>query len=451
MTYLDELPRALREIDEASDRDIERLNRSLARRRGERAEASPTPLVPVEVGDLATAAVEPPQFVVASVIPRGHVSLLGGHGGTGKSSLALAIAASIAAGVTWAGLSVAQGRALFVTLEDPGALVRWRLRAICEAYELDAGAVARNLLIFDGTESDACALAHEAFVDGRTVLEPSASMRQLRDAAAGATLIVVDNASDAFDGNENDRRQVRTFVRALAKIGRDNGAAVLLLAHIDKQAARHGSNGNTFSGSTAWHNSARSRLALVEADGAIELRHEKANLCRRVDPLRLRFNDAGVLLPLGSGAPSEGAVMVAAGDAAAVLVALQAAHASGDSVNASRTGPSNGHVALSAFGLPENLLGGSGRTRFWRAVCALLADGRATVELVRTDQRNVRRRIVPASVRQSPVPPKEPTHSVRVGLGSASVCESTKNRRTNARKRCERCRGEGCAWCGGAT
>jgi hypothetical protein len=367
MTYLDALPRTLREIDEASDRDLERLNRSLARKRGERGEADRAPLVPVEVGDLATAAIEPPQFVVASLIPRGHVTLLGGHGGAGKTSLALAIAASVAAGTPWAGLSVAQGRALFVTLEDPGALVRWRLRAICEAYELDAGTVARNLLIFDGTEADTCALAHEAFIDGRTVLEPSASLRQLRDAAAGATLIVVDNASDAFDGNENDRRQVRTFVRALAKIGRDNGAAVLLLAHIDKQAARHGSNGNTFSGSTAWHNSARSRLALVKADGLIELRHEKANLCRQVDTLRLQFNATGVLLPMDAGTPASTAADML------LLHAMRAAIERGDLIGCSRVGSATTFAtALTLPGFPSVLREPS---RFWAAIGRLESSG----------------------------------------------------------------------------
>ena len=58
-------------------------------------------------------------------------------------------------------------------------------------------------------------------------------------------------ASDAYDADENSRRQVRAFVKALARMVRNHNGAVLLLAHVDKVAARYGSNGNTYSGSTA--------------------------------------------------------------------------------------------------------------------------------------------------------------------------------------------------------
>ena len=68
-------------------------------------------------------------------------------------------------------------------------------------------------------------------------------------------------------------------------IAREHDAAVVLLAHIDKAAARNGGQGNSYSGSTAWHNSARSRLALVEDEATgLELLHEKANFGKKRDP-----------------------------------------------------------------------------------------------------------------------------------------------------------------------
>lgn len=400
MSTLPDVPRSLRAIDEASDRDIERMWRALAHAKPDTgAHADPAPLREVEVGDLQTATITPPQYVVAPIVPRAHVTLLGGHGGSGKSTLALAIAAHVSSGMAWAGLSVAQGRVLFVSLEDPAELVRWRLRAICEAYRLDAHTVARSLVIFDGTESDACALAVEVFTDGRTILEPSASMRQLRDAAAGAVLIVVDNASDAFDGSENDRRQVRTFVRALAKIGRDNAAGVVLLAHIDKQAAKYGSAGNSYSGSTAWHNSARSRLALVDADGALELRHEKANLCRKIDPIRLRFTDAGVLMP--SAASAHGA------DDMLLRHCLQAAILRGDVISTARTGPTSTHAhARTLVGFPDAL---KAPARFWAALGRLEASGAlAREDYTNADWKRRQRWAVPADSNPASSPPYPP-------------------------------------------
>ena len=114
-------------------------------------------------------------------------------------------------------------------------------------------------------------------------------------------MVVVDNASDAFAGNENDRAEVRMFVRGmLGNMASINNQAVLLLAHIDKAAARGYAAGNNYSGSTAWHNSSRSRLALLSVDGGVSLSHEKSNLAAKLDaPLALAWTDEGLLQPSG--------------------------------------------------------------------------------------------------------------------------------------------------------
>ncbi|WP_395679487.1 AAA family ATPase [Dokdonella sp.] len=347
----------------------------------------------VAVGDLRSALLSPVRFAVDTIVPRSVATMLGGHGGTGKSTLALVIAAHVACGVPWCGLQCAQGRVVFVTLEDPAEVVRWRLRLIAEAYGLDANTIAQNVVILDGTDADSCALAHEAVSGGRATLEQTAAMRQVSESATGATLIVVDNASDAFDANENDRRQVRAFVRALAKIARDSGAGLLLLAHIDKQAARHGSAGNTYSGSTAWHNSARSRLALVESEsGGLELRHEKANLSRKADPIRLRFNGDGVPVPLSAGA---GAAFEHAHDAD-LLRCIASAIERGDSIGTGRAGPGNTHAhAKTLAGFPEALRPAG---KFWPALGRLADSGAIVREDYTTPARKARQRWMVAPV-----------------------------------------------------
>lgn len=259
---------------------------------------APANLRRVPLDELANA--EPPTvaYVVDDLLPLALV-LLGGHGGAGKSILALIIAAHVAVGVPFCGHAVRQGRVVFVSLEDPAAVVRWRLRKIVDTYGLDPAAVVANLIVLDGSEGNSTLASELADMGQRTIL-PTATLGELQVAAAGAVLVIVDNASDAFDGNENDRRQVRGFMRMLAKLGREVGAAVLLLAHIDKTAARYGAAGNSYSGSTAWHNSARARWVLTIEDGAVVLGMEKNNLGRLADPLHFRWNDYGVLLPAGA-------------------------------------------------------------------------------------------------------------------------------------------------------
>ena len=115
------------------------------------------------------------------------------------------------------------------------------------------------------------------------------------------SLIIVDNASDVFEASENDRAAVRGFMRSLRQLFPDEGAppAMLLLAHIQKQAV--GNRGaESYSGSTAWHNSARSRLALTadrDDPARLTLSHDKNNLgARLAEPLRLVRSMTGLLM-----------------------------------------------------------------------------------------------------------------------------------------------------------
>jgi hypothetical protein len=85
-------------------------------------------------------------------------------------------------------------------------------------------------------------------------------------------------------------------MRALARIARERDAGVLLLAHVDKGTSRGDRAQNTegYSGSTAW-NTARSRLFMSrDKDGALLLEHQKHNLGRLREPLRLVWPEGGI-------------------------------------------------------------------------------------------------------------------------------------------------------------
>lgn len=328
--------------------------------------------------------IPPIRYVVDHLLPRQNVTLMGGHGGSGKSQLSMILGAHCTSGKEWAGLDVIQGRVLVVSLEDPADLVRLRLRRIVAEYGLSADAIEAGFTIADGT--DGVTLAHEATELGTRRLVLTPAFDQLRDLAAGYSLIIVDNVSDAFMANENERHLVRTFMQGLARIAREHDAAVLLLAHIDKNAAKFGAAGNSYSGSTAWHNSARSRLALVENDGIVELRHEKANLGRKIDPIHLTWTDDGVLVP-ASGKQAD--THDRDRDDDAVLAAIQAAIADGTDVPAARTGPSTTqHILCTYPELPDDLRDAPGRPRFWAAITRLQRAGKITQQIITTPSRH---------------------------------------------------------------
>lgn len=161
------------------------------------------------------------------------------------------------------------------------------------------------------------------------------------------------------------------------------------LAHIDKSAAKDGARGNNYSGSTAWHNSARSRLALVEQEGRIVLVHEKANLSARAEPLFFMFVD-GVPVP-ESGTQTEG-LTTDNFDHTEIIRALEAAHDAGINVPASLA-PSAYSAMKALESLPEysqTFRGKAGGQRAARAITALIRAGRVRRIQYKTPQRKIR-------------------------------------------------------------
>ncbi|OQW85824.1 MAG: hypothetical protein BWK72_20340 [Rhodoferax ferrireducens] len=254
----------------------------------------PDPLLkPVSVFDVLTNPSPPPAFAWDGYLPRGQVSLLGAHGGTGKSTIALMLGVCAALGRPLFGVATEFSSVLFVSLEDGANLVRHRLASICRAWLIDPVQLQGRLHVVDGT-------AHpELFAaETRSAGEKTASYCELRRLVQSENigLVVVDNASDAFGGDEIQRRQVRAFMRALAEVARLTDCAVMLLAHVDKNTSRNkkAEGGEGYSGSTAWHNSARSRLFLTRGDdGLLTLEHQKSNLGRMREPLTLEWLEGG--------------------------------------------------------------------------------------------------------------------------------------------------------------
>ena len=201
--------------------------------------------------------------------------------------------------------------------------------------------------------------------------------------------MIFDNASDCYDADENSRRQVRQFTRYLTSAVKAHDGAMLLLAHIDKVGARYGAGKNSYSGSTGWHNSARSRLALVDD----ELRQEKLNVGRAMEvPIALAWTRA-VPVPAGSTGAETSKGLVEAADDAAVLACFAAAAEAGQVVPAATAGPTTTWHALSVYNeCPQYLK--SNRMRLRESVARLLRAGKIVVEEYRDRHRSLREKLV---------------------------------------------------------
>jgi RecA-family ATPase len=184
-----------------------------------------------------------------------------------------------------------------------------------------------------------------------------------------ASVLILDGTSDLYGASEIVRRHVRRFVRALRRLVNRDGA-VLLLAHIDKAAARDGSTSDRYSGSTAWHNSVRARWSLAsDEDGTgLTLALAKANLAQAGAEVRFRWSPEAHLYV--AEATSEGGIVGAIRERQEREGILAALQASVDPVPAAATGQRTAwHVLSARPELPASLRDGrEGKRRFWRLI-----------------------------------------------------------------------------------
>ncbi len=211
--------------------------------------------------------------LVKNWLYEGSVALFSSHGGGGKSYVMLTFCALAATGGQWFGQQMEQGGCLFVNGEDPIAEVQHRLWGICAAYGIAMADLTGRLDIVDVTS-----VLHKALYTAGTDFGKTEFTKQytkLKDLVESGKYryLVLDNLSKFYMANENARPMVDEFISALAAIAAAHGVGVVLVGHDSKLAAA----GQGYSGSTAWHNSARARWALTVKDGNRDLVVEKNN------------------------------------------------------------------------------------------------------------------------------------------------------------------------------
>ncbi len=266
----------------------------------------------VDVSQLANVPVKPREWTVPDLVPRKHVTLLTGHGGVGKSLLALQLAAAVAMGKLWLGQLAAHGNALYVGAEDDIEEMHRRIADICTGYQVVMQDV-HNMRLWSLAGQDAVM----ATVTPDGLVQTTQLFEQVKAQAAAVQpeVLVLDTLADLFAGDENSRSQGTQFVNLLVGLAIEFNCAVVLLAHPSKSGR---ATGDGTSGSTSWHNKVRSRLYLTrrQAEDGIEpdpkqrvLDHMKANYASDDNQLVMRW-DKGCFVPVGAGElPSDGDAM----------------------------------------------------------------------------------------------------------------------------------------------
>lgn len=232
-----------------------------------------------------------PQFVIPGWMPDGVVTLFAAHGGTGKSYLSLYVGLCLATGrhPFIVGREIPRVKVLLYSAEDPMQVMLHRLASYMRITGIAPADLEGWLQVFDATECDNVLFTGDDRVGARTTTRFRWLAQQVK--AFGADVLIFDNASDAMDANENDRAKVRQFMSALKQMA----PAVLLLAHVDAVSSMADpSEAKGYSGSTGWHNSARSRwfMSRVKDSDDIVLTLPKVNYAKAGAEVVIRWSDS---------------------------------------------------------------------------------------------------------------------------------------------------------------
>lgn len=199
----------------------------------------------------------------------GKMTILAGSPGTGKTTAALALAATVTAGGLWPdGTKSEQGNIAVWSAEDDIADTLAPRLAL-------AGADMTRVLFVSGTQT----------LDKDGTFDPSRHMDALGQAleeAGGCRLLIVDPVVSAVAGDSHKNAEVRRGLQPLVDLASATGAAIIGITHLSKATEGRGPI-DRISGSLAFGALARSVLMTAagkDGDGTVTrlLLRAKSNL-----------------------------------------------------------------------------------------------------------------------------------------------------------------------------
>lgn len=163
----------------------------------------------------------PPRWLVKGVLPEAELVVMYGASGSGKSFLALDLAAALDQGVPWRGeIKTRQARVVYIAAEGAGGF-RSRIRAWEHEHQARLG-----LGIIDAAPN---------FLEKEDVLEVAKAVI----AWGRADLIVVDTWAQVLPGaNENSGEDIGRALAYCKGLRRATGATIMLVHHSGKDESR---------------------------------------------------------------------------------------------------------------------------------------------------------------------------------------------------------------------
>lgn len=348
-----------------------------------------------------------PKFIMPDWLPCGYATLFAGHGGVGKSGIALHLAVCMAMGIEFFGMPVERRRVLYLSCEDRESVLHWRLARIVAHLGITMAELRGHLQVIDLVGCDTL-LWEKNLRDGTTLSEGWFEL-QRRVREYQTEVLFVDGISDTYGGNENAKTEVKRYVNCLVRLIPPDRGSIVLIGHIAKPTASGAPTTEGYSGTTGWHNSVRARWYLYpetqatddggrpEKTGELLLELQKSNLGRMDQSMRFVWdNDKHLFVGESASLASFDRKHRDREEQAGILCAMKACSEAGEAIPAATTGRRTAYHVLSARpGFPESMRDSKGSARrFWRQIEELRAMKQITEEEIRRKDRHYIRVLV---------------------------------------------------------
>ena len=164
------------------------------------------------------------RWIIKGVIPHGELAVLYGESGSGKSFMALDLAAAIARGIEWRGHRVRQGKVVYIAAEGANGF-RNRLRAYGHQHGLDLKDLPFHVI-------------HAApnMLDKTDALDVAKAIVKV---VGRPDIIIIDTLAQTMPGgNENAGEDMGKALAHCRGLHRATGALVMLVHHSGKDASK---------------------------------------------------------------------------------------------------------------------------------------------------------------------------------------------------------------------
>ena len=253
----------LPQIKKATRQQFDALRKEFDNHNDETKEEEPTRLAPVPLRFIEPHTIPPTEWIIEGRLVKKFITLTVAPGGSGKTTLTIQEALSVATGKSLGISGIKEEGAVWIfNNEDPMDEMERRVAAIAYHFRLNLGELHRSGRVFINSgrkREERLILAVDHKTRGRILLEDNIDIIENAIMKNGIKLLVIDPFARTHGLNENDNSAMDLVVDAFSALADRTNCSINLVHHCRKMGSSESVAGNadTIRGASALVNAAR--------------------------------------------------------------------------------------------------------------------------------------------------------------------------------------------------